>query len=100
VKHPDIVFGPAMEQPTISSLAHNHPSTTIYALHMPERDLVATDTVRYTVLQNGVSKIYKVTDRIGVFSDAFELRIPGAEPTEVTAQRFADGQAIGAPLSL
>ena len=100
VKHAAIVFEPVIEVSKVSALDNDHPNTSVYALHMPESDLVATQVVKYTVVQDGVSKTYKVTDRIGVFSDAFELRIPGTEPTEVTAQRFASGLALGDALSL
>ncbi|MGB0953376.1 MAG: C1 family peptidase [Planctomycetota bacterium] len=81
-------------QPTI---AYTEGSNGLHHLHleMAERDLVAITHVQYTVTQEGETTRYRISDRVGSLSDAFELRLGGTRPTSAQAQAFDGTDAVG-----
>lgn len=87
---------------TESSIAHIEASSGLHHLHlqMAEMDLLATGHVDYTVIQAGETTTYRISNRIGTLSDAFELRLSGPRPTSVQAQRYVGTGALGEALKL
>lgn len=84
------------------SIAYTEASNGMHHLHlqMAEMDLVTVTHVLYTVTQEGETTRYRISNRIGSLSDAFELRLSGERPTSVQAQAFDGTEALGDVIEL
>lgn len=99
LKNLEVSPGTAQEQRRVTLQTDLWPGTTVIFVEAPEKELAKGSHVVYTLIQEGRTTEVAVHDRIGHFSDGFELRIPGPPPSELKAQLFAGEQPMGAALA-